>query len=92
MLVDDWQIEVAPTFVLGIATVLVANFYPSNTYKTGVVAALVFPIKYVFFMMIGVAFNYHHRGLLSLEKLFALTVECSVYLATAALQKGGRSK
>ncbi|AZE47995.1 hypothetical protein C4K04_2321 [Pseudomonas chlororaphis] len=43
-------------------------------------------------MMIGVAFNYHHRGLLSLEKLFALTVECSVYLATAALQKGGRSK
>ncbi|SFP91644.1 Peptidoglycan/LPS O-acetylase OafA/YrhL, contains acyltransferase and SGNH-hydrolase domains [Pseudomonas sp. NFPP07] len=63
-----------PLFALGIATVLAANFYPSNTYKTGVVAALVFPIKYVFFMMIGVAFNYHHRGLLSLEKLFALTV------------------
>jgi Predicted acyltransferases len=66
--------KILPLFALGIATVLAANFYPGNIHQSGPLAAFVYPIKYIFFMMIGVAFNYHFRGLLSLERLFAIAV------------------
>lgn len=66
--------KLLPLFALGVATVVVANFYPGNIHQTGALAAFVFPIKYIFFMLIGVAFNYHFRGLLSLERLFAISV------------------
>ncbi|MBP5059570.1 acyltransferase [Pseudomonas chlororaphis] len=63
-----------PLFALGVATVLSTNLYPGSVHQSGALAAFVYPIKYIFFMMIGVAFNYHFRGLLSLEKLFAISV------------------
>lgn len=66
--------KLRPLLLLGIATVLAANLYPGNIYPTGPLAAFIFPFKYIFFMMIGVAFNYHYRGLLSIEKLFAITI------------------
>ncbi|NWE41067.1 acyltransferase [Pseudomonas yamanorum] len=66
--------QLRPLLLIGIATVLAANLYPGNIHLTGWLAALVFPFKYLFFMMIGVAFNYHLRGLLSIEKLFAITI------------------
>ncbi|NWD63644.1 acyltransferase [Pseudomonas sp. IPO3774] len=66
--------KLLPLVLLGVATVLAANLYPGNIYLTGPLAAFVFPFKYIFFMMIGVAFNYYYRGLLSLEKLFGITI------------------
>lgn len=66
--------KLLPLFVLGVSTVMVANFYPGNIHQAGALAALVFPIKYIFFMLIGVAFNYHYRRFISSEKLFAITI------------------
>jgi len=65
--------KLLPMLALGISTVLAANLYPVNNHTTGALAAFVYPIKYIFYMMIGVAFNYHFRGQLSLERLFAIT-------------------
>ncbi|MBI6908165.1 acyltransferase family protein [Pseudomonas palleroniana] len=66
--------KLLPLYAAGLVTMLAANFYPGNINQTGPLAAFVFPIKYIFFMLIGVAFNYHFRGLLSLERLCSISV------------------
>ncbi|MCS3418396.1 peptidoglycan/LPS O-acetylase OafA/YrhL [Pseudomonas sp. BIGb0450] len=77
-----------PLFALGIATIMAANLYPGNIYQTGPLAAFVYPIKYIFFMLIGVAFNYHFRGLLSLERLFAISAGMLCVFGYSCLTEG----
>ncbi len=80
--------KLLPIFALGLATVAAANLYPGNHNPPSPLAAFAFPIKYVFFMMIGVLFNYNFRGLLSLERLFAISVVALFVFGYSCLTEG----
>lgn len=80
--------KILPFITLGFLTILIANLYPGNTYRDGTLATLTPPIKYVFYMMIGVSLNYHYRKLISLEKTLALNIAMLFIFGYSCLIEG----
>jgi len=77
-----------PMAILGVATVIIANFSALLILPPATPGAYANCVKYVFFMMIGVAFNYHYRDLLSTEKLFAITFSMLCVFGYCCLMEG----
>lgn len=62
-----------PMAVLCIAMVAASRYGPGVSSPDTLFLSVLFPIKYLFFMCIGIVFNYHCRSTISTEKLFAVS-------------------
>ncbi|NWE12403.1 acyltransferase [Pseudomonas yamanorum] len=63
-----------PIAVLCIAMVFASRYGVGVSNPDTLFLNILFPIKYLFFMCIGIVFNYHYRGTLTTEKLFAISI------------------
>jgi len=77
-----------PMAALGAAMIVIANVSTLHNLTPGAPGVYANAVKYVFYMMIGVAFNYHYRNLLSTETLFANTLSMRCVFAYCCLMEG----
>ncbi|MEA9994522.1 MULTISPECIES: acyltransferase [unclassified Pseudomonas] len=66
--------KMLPFIITFIAMLAASTYRPLATWPSHFPESYLFCIKYIFFMMIGMTFNYHHRGLLKGAWLCALNI------------------